>query len=67
MTKLAVGWVDELPQEQESDEWQRMRANGLRPFKVGNKSQSVSRGAGRGGRSKRLDSKLDKLLGKADE
>lgn len=65
--KLAAGWVDELPREPESDEWRAMRANGLRPFKVGNKTKSFNRGAGRGGRSKRLTSKLDKLLGKADE
>jgi len=65
--KLAVGWVDELPQQQESDEWQRMRSQGLRPFKVGPKQRSVSRGAGRGGRSQRLSRKLDELLGKADE
>lgn len=67
MIRLAVGWVDELPPEQESEEWQRMRQSGCRPFKVGDKQTSTTRGAGRGGRSKRLDRKLDKLLGKVDE
>lgn len=67
MIRLAMGWVDELPREPESDEWQNMRARGLRPFKVGDKSRSMARGAGRGGRSKRLASKLDSLLGKVDE
>jgi hypothetical protein len=65
--KLAVGWVDELPSEPESEEWQRMRAKGLRPFKVGPKQLSISRGARRGGRSKQTAAKLDRLLGKADE
>lgn len=66
MIRLDAGWVDQLPRD-ESDEWRALRERGLRPFKVGDKSRSVARGAGRGGRSKRLDRKLDALLGKVDE
>jgi hypothetical protein len=65
--KLSVGWVDELPPEQESEEWQRMRERGLRPFKEGPKQLSISRGARRGGRSKQTTARLNRLLGKADE
>ena len=67
MIKLAVGWVDELPKEQDSEEWARMRARGGRPFKVDGKQDSCRRGSGRGGRSRRIDRKLDELLGKVDE
>jgi hypothetical protein len=66
MIRLDAGWVEQVPRE-ESDEWRALRARGLRPFKAGDKSRSMARGAGRGGRSKRLASKLDSLLGKADE
>lgn len=66
MIRLDAGWVDQLPRD-ESDEWRALRERGLRPFKVGDKRASITRGAGRGGRSKRISAKLDRLLGKVDE
>jgi hypothetical protein len=61
------GWVDELPPEQEPERWQRLRSRGHSPIKTSPKPRSVARGAGRGGRSQRLDRKLEALLGKVDE
>lgn len=69
-THFEIGWADALGRELSGDDdvWQRTRARGGKPFRIGNSaSYSAHRGAERGGKSISASTRLEKALGKADD
>lgn len=69
MTANAPGWADKLGRELagDSDVWQRTRARGGRPFRIGNSSSYASKGAAASGKSISASIRLDKALGRVNE
>jgi hypothetical protein len=65
------GWADALGQELagDSDQWQRTRARGGRPFRVCSDDvlAKAKRGAARGGPKRQIDRRLRQALGPVED
>lgn len=66
---MSPGWADELGKQLAGDDdvWQRTRARGGKPFRIGNSASYAQRGASAGGKSKHATARLLEALGKAED
>lgn len=68
-THFEIGWADALGRELSGDDdvWQRTRARGGKPFRIGNSSSYASKGGKAYSKSKAATARIEQALGKADD